>query len=359
MSTPMFTPTHLAVLGIAVGSAGLLVGTLAESARPASGPLQGEAVRAVLLTEVPAHREGRLLRWLAATGSPRVAAWAEGELSHPRPASEPTSVPAPPPSAAPAPPPRRVRVTATPRPPSHPQARPQVRAVQPAPQPPAALATATAPAPKAQPIPAASPPPAPRSSDQLELAAASLAPDLSVLRSGEDQDAPSAPAPAPPSPPEAPEPEPEPAAVPVETVEPEPEPEPAAAPEPEPEPEPTPLPPPAPPMAQVTVAEPVLWGDIDPEVSLAAIDARRSRWTACYQGALDDDPSIQGTIELQFNVTHGHVTGLAIGADGLGDRRLTKCLTQVTRLLRFDRGQGEVLLELMLTPAHRPATGEG
>jgi len=100
----------------------------------------------------------------------------------------------------------------------------------------------------------------------------------------------------------------------------------------------------------VTVGPPVLWGDIDPEATDEAIAARLPRWTACYQEALDDDPTLQGTLELQFDVTHGHVTDLVLGTDSLGDEVLTSCLTQVTRLLRFRSGQGEAMIPLVLRP---------
>jgi hypothetical protein len=97
----------------------------------------------------------------------------------------------------------------------------------------------------------------------------------------------------------------------------------------------------------VTAGSPTLYGALEPDDVNEALATRFRRWNVCYDDALARNRDAAGTIELAFAVTSGHVSGLEVGLDEIGDRKLTRCVSQVARMLHFD-GDGEVVLPLEL-----------
>jgi len=317
----VLSPRPLWLIALVAGTVGLVAGR----AWAPSDPLTGQVLEALVLQAPEAERDARRLRWLAHTADEPLASWAREELAQlsaaapvapvepPRPAEtvSPTlfsMVRAPVPSAAP-------------RPLSTAPVEPQVAGFR-MPSPPVAAAERPT-------------PPAPRAAPKAAPPAA----------------APKTPAPAPDEGGSEPRPE----AV-EPTVAPVPDPPPPS--EPEPEPEPVAPPPPPPPSGSVTPGTPTLYGDLDPVDVAEALATRMRRWKVCYDDALTRDADATGVVELAFSVTSGHVTGLEVGTDEVGDRKLTRCLSQVARMLHFE-GEGEVVLPLQMARDDLGGTDQG
>ena len=316
----VLSPRPLWLIALAAGAVGLVAGR----AWAPSDPLTGQVLEALVLQAPEAERDARRLRWLAHTADEPLASWAREELAHLSPAA---SVAPAPPAESPPPPAASVSPTlfsmvrapvpsAAPRPLSPAPVEPQAAGFRmPSPPEPAAERPT---------------PPAPRAA---------------AKRTAPAPAAPKAPAPAPDK--AASEPRPE--AV---------EPTVAPVPPPAPEPEPEPVAPPPPPTGRVTPGTPTLYGDLDPVDVAEALATRMRRWKVCYDDALTRDADATGVVELAFSVTSGHVTGLEVGTDEVGDRKLTRCLSQVARMLHFE-GEGEVVLPLQMARDDQGGTDQG
>ncbi|MBW2464472.1 MAG: DUF2330 domain-containing protein, partial [Deltaproteobacteria bacterium] len=102
--------------------------------------------------------------------------------------------------------------------------------------------------------------------------------------------------------------------------------------------------------ADVQFGQPTVAGDLDAAVAGAAVGTRKNAITACYQGAVDRNTSIQGAAQMRITVgTNGTTTGApGLTFNGGQDAAMERCIQEELSELRFPAPQNGAAATLTL-----------
>jgi Ca-activated chloride channel family protein len=108
----------------------------------------------------------------------------------------------------------------------------------------------------------------------------------------------------------------------------------------------------------VTLAAPVVTGDLDATIIRRYIKRHIQKVTYCYEKQLLSTPKLAGTVKVDFVIdsASGHVAGVT--AQGLGDKEVETCIAGVIRDIEFPAAKGggtvKITYPFKLTPSGAP-----
>ena len=100
----------------------------------------------------------------------------------------------------------------------------------------------------------------------------------------------------------------------------------------------------------VEAAEPELFDAKDPAAISKVVRSKFGQLKYCYEKALKSNPSLDGRLEIEFNIRNKNVTSAAVFSNNTGDRMFADCVAKKIKRWKFPEGvEGQVIYPFIFT----------